>query len=104
MPTTTRRPGPRIDPSLARSHRLTAMIRPGDADDLADLARGWNTSVSAAAWGIIATYLAETRGERFRMAEELARAHTDRQGKDYRAGSQGRPGGADPEVRPGGDE
>lgn len=52
-----------IDPTLRRSERLTTMVRPGDLDDLVELARAWNVSTSAAAWAILADYLASLRSQ-----------------------------------------
>ena len=61
----TRKHGGRvaIDPTLRRSERLTTMVRPGDLDDLVELARAWNVSTSAAAWAILADYLASLRAQ-----------------------------------------
>ncbi len=52
-----------LDASLRRSERLTVMIRPGDLDDLRQLADGWGVSVSAAGWAMLADLLAELRSQ-----------------------------------------
>lgn len=52
-----------IDPSLRRSERLTLMVRPGELDDLRALAAGWDVSVSAAGWALLADLLAELRSQ-----------------------------------------
>jgi hypothetical protein len=39
------------------------MIRPGDLDDLRQLADGWGVSVSAAGWAMLADLLAELRSQ-----------------------------------------
>lgn len=53
-----------VDPSLRRSERLTIMVRPGELDDLQQLATGWDVSLSAAGWALLSDLLAELRGQR----------------------------------------
>ena len=50
-----------LDPSLRRSERLTIMVRPGELDDIQQLAAGWGVSMSAAAWSLLSDLWADLR-------------------------------------------
>ncbi len=45
------------------------MVRPGELDDLKQLATGWDVSLSAASWALLSDLLADLRGHRPTLSE-----------------------------------